>query len=325
MKSIIIPGILLVLIPMSVSVAQLPGDFNCNGTVNGVDATALVSIIRMGLLDSTACYWANGDLNSDGVFHTIADWRQFFMMEYGDTLVHQPPQPANLDTIAIGEGNAVPGDTVSLPVTVTFAEPISDFALQVLYDSTFVHLNSVTVYYNYHSGGYDLILPGHLYWQPVPVSNDTVSMREYRAMKLNFRISNNAPVGSIFNIDMVSGNYLPTGFANVSYPTYFVRPVLIDGAIHVVANPPCNYVPGDANGNGAFNATDVVYMVNYLKGTGQPPPNTCRCEPHGFIFAAADANGDCFCNGIDVTYSVRYLRGYYPSLRYCMDCPPPGR
>lgn len=87
----------------------------------------------------------------------------------------------------------------------------------------------------------------------------------------------------------------------------------------------CFYLPGDANGNGEFNGIDVVYAVNYLKGIGPAPPDTCDCVATGYPFyAAADANGNCVFNGIDVTYSVNYLKGIGDPPKFCEDCPPGG-
>jgi hypothetical protein len=84
----------------------------------------------------------------------------------------------------------------------------------------------------------------------------------------------------------------------------------------------CFYVSGDANGNGVYNGIDVIYMVNYLKGIGPAPGNSCLCLNHGMIYAAADANGDCHFNGIDVIYAVNYLKDIGPGPTACPDCPP---
>jgi hypothetical protein len=84
----------------------------------------------------------------------------------------------------------------------------------------------------------------------------------------------------------------------------------------------CDYVAGDANGDSNFNGVDVSYSVNYLKGFGPLPPDSCDCPPHGVISSAADANGNCQFNGVDVTYSVNYLKGLGPAPLPCPDCPP---
>ena len=83
----------------------------------------------------------------------------------------------------------------------------------------------------------------------------------------------------------------------------------------------CDVTPGDANGNGTFNGLDVTYSVNYLKGIGGAPPDTCDCPPYLDLLAAADANGNCAYNGLDVTYSVNYLKGIGPAPALCDDCP----
>jgi photosystem II stability/assembly factor-like uncharacterized protein len=84
---------------------------------------------------------------------------------------------------------------------------------------------------------------------------------------------------------------------------------------------PCEFVLGDANSNGIFNGVDVVYSVSYLKGVGPAPPDSCDCQPHGMIYAAADANGNCEFNGLDITYSVSYFKGQGPGPARCPDCP----
>jgi hypothetical protein len=91
----------------------------------------------------------------------------------------------------------------------------------------------------------------------------------------------------------------------------------------------CKYIPGNSNGVEIFNGIDITYSVNYLKGIGPAPPDTCDCPHHGLIMAAADANGDCGFNGIDVSYSVNFLKGFGGPPRGCSDCPargimPPG-
>jgi hypothetical protein len=96
----------------------------------------------------------------------------------------------------------------------------------------------------------------------------------------------------------------------------------IDFAVAEIHMPYINYCPGDANGNGVFNAIDIIYSVNYLKGIGSPPPDLINCPPHGLVCAAADANGNCQFNAIDVTYSVNYLMGIGPAPQGCADCPP---
>ncbi len=84
----------------------------------------------------------------------------------------------------------------------------------------------------------------------------------------------------------------------------------------------CVYIPGDANGNGAFNGLDVTYSVNYFKG-GAAPPFNCECTPGHTWFVAGDVNNSCSFNGLDVTYMVNYFKGGAAVIP-CADCPPGG-
>jgi hypothetical protein len=101
------------------------------------------------------------------------------------------------------------------------------------------------------------------------------------------------------------------------------------GAIPVgllVVLPGCVYTPGDINGNHSVNGVDVVYAVNYFKGSGPVPPVDCHPNCPNVsnpFYAAGDVNGNCAFNGIDITYFVRYMEGQLPALLNCPDCPPP--
>jgi hypothetical protein len=81
-----------------------------------------------------------------------------------------------------------------------------------------------------------------------------------------------------------------------------------DGILAIIplATYPClyfvDYLAGDANGSVDVNGLDVIYLVNYLKGTGPPP------DP----VLLGDANGDCYTNGLDVIYLVNFFKGLGP-------------
>jgi hypothetical protein len=84
----------------------------------------------------------------------------------------------------------------------------------------------------------------------------------------------------------------------------------------------CLYTAGDVNGNLTTNGLDVIYAVNYLKGIGPAPPDSCDCQQYGMIYSAADANGNCEFNGLDIIYTVNYLKGIGPAPQGCPSCPP---
>jgi hypothetical protein len=123
---------------------------------------------------------------------------------------------------------------------------------------------------------------------------------------------------------LANGTYL--GAINVG-SNDLVHPAASVPVTFTVGAPGCNYFIGDINGNNSVNGVDIVYAVNYFKGSGAPPPidcfSYCPLTPSPF-YAAGDVNGNCAFNGIDITYFVRYLKLQVPSLLFCPDCPPAG-
>ena len=102
------------------------------------------------------------------------------------------------------------------------------------------------------------------------------------------------------------------------------------GRINCVAwipqEPHCPYIPGDINGNHSVNGVDIVFAVNYFKGSGNHPPVDCYTycpNTSNPFYAAGDVNGNCMFNGIDITYFIRILWGQ--PILYCPGCPPAGR
>jgi hypothetical protein len=89
--------------------------------------------------------------------------------------------------------------------------------------------------------------------------------------------------------------------------------------------PGCDYVPGDANGDGNVMGNDVTYSVRYFKGIGTPPPDSCwNPDAEEWLYSGGDANGNCSYTGSDVTFLVAYFKGYNPEILYCEHTPPIG-
>jgi hypothetical protein len=59
----------------------------------------------------------------------------------------------------------------------------------------------------------------------------------------------------------------------------------------------CDYVPGDANGDGTVDISDVVYLIAYIFSGGSPP------SP----LLAGDANCDSMVDISDVVYLIAYI------------------
>jgi hypothetical protein len=58
------------------------------------------------------------------------------------------------------------------------------------------------------------------------------------------------------------------------------------------------YLPGDADGSGAINVSDAVYLINFIFASGPPP------QPE---LLAGDANCDAAINVSDVVYLINYI------------------
>ncbi|MEW5923038.1 MAG: dockerin type I repeat-containing protein [Candidatus Zixiibacteriota bacterium] len=83
----------------------------------------------------------------------------------------------------------------------------------------------------------------------------------------------------------------------------------------------CDCLPGDANGNLAYNILDVTYLISYLyKGGAAPTP---------YPLCSGDANCNCAVNILDVTYLITYLYKSGPAPCSCqqwlINCGPPLR
>jgi hypothetical protein len=95
------------------------------------------------------------------------------------------------------------------------------------------------------------------------------------------------------------------------------------GAFYSTRGSIYNYAPGDMNGDDIVIGGDITYGVRYLKGIGNPPPDSCFLDLIAdWIYCAADANGDCQFRGSDITFLVGYFKGLNPQIRYCSQTPP---
>jgi len=100
--------------------------------------------------------------------------------------------------------------------------------------------------------------------------------------------------------------------------------VIIAAALEVVSEFPCEYLPGDINGNGEVSIGDIVYGVQYFRNSIAPPPDSCYHDSIGYwLYVAGDVNGNCRFLGSDISYLVSFFGGVNPQLLWCPLMPPP--
>jgi hypothetical protein len=95
-------------------------------------------------------------------------------------------------------------------------------------------------------------------------------------------------------------------------------------SFRVLPEQTCQYLPGDANGDGLVNLADADYLMAYYGAGGLPPLQYCFYSNSGGnfgLYTAADANGDCRNTGSDVTRIVMHIRNGFP-IKYCPYFPP---
>lgn len=83
----------------------------------------------------------------------------------------------------------------------------------------------------------------------------------------------------------------------------------------------CDYVPGDINGDGHVNGSDVTYGIRYFTGTGAPPPDSCwNDSTESWLYSAGDANGNCRFSGSDILFLINVDGN--PEILWCPQTPP---
>lgn len=191
--------------------------------------------------------------------------------------------------IAVAQTCAVPGDTVSVTVTVRNNSGISNVLLTLHYDDT---LELKEVKRGDALGTLDFTKPV-FYRSPCNFQWDSMDAEDRSdgiLLNLTFAVSADAAVGDIANVwftyydgDISDSNYEP------------VPVEMVDGGVEII-----DYKPGDVTGDGTVNGTDVSALRRYLVGDDI----TVRT-------LAADVSGDGRINGVDVVLIRRWLVGGY--------------
>jgi hypothetical protein len=151
-----------------------------------------------------------------------------------------------------------------------------------------------------HDGGY--IVVGHLQSYESGYQNDIYIVKTDQEGDTLWTRSFGGTEGDVaLDVQQTSdGSYIVVG-ATCSYGAGSCDVYLLK-----ISASPMPTLRGDANGDGVINASDVVYLVNYVLRGGPAP------EP----LKAGDANCDLWIDLEDVIYLIRYLflRGPEPGL-----------
>jgi len=71
-----------------------------------------------------------------------------------------------------------------------------------------------------------------------------------------------------------------------------------------------HYRPGDANGDCVRDIDDIVWLINYAFGGGDPP----------ICLQSGDVNGSCMTDIDDIVYFINYIFAGGPGLLpYCYE------
>lgn len=161
--------------------------------------------------------------------------------------------------------------------------------------------NAVIIVNSLDSGVLRIIFLGSfpMPWPILPAGSGPI-------IKVYFDVLPTAPHGGSLLIPADSGGFVFNEFATPQ--AEMILPTLVGADFDVVPLP---YVPGDVDGSGYVDMSDVYFLVNYLFFSGAASG----------IRNSSDNNGDCTVNVIDITYLVEYVfqSGEVPEIG-CVEC-----
>lgn len=168
----------------------------------------------------------------------------------------------------------------------------------------------------------------------------------YNANYVHNQLAIKISAGSWLSVDPASGSIAPSGLDTivVTLDATEMEDGAYTGQILLSSNDPqngsmtipvnlwvgdfgpsgCPYVPGDINGDGNVQGSDVTFGVRYFKGLSPlPPPDSCYDDSTGtWVYVAGDVNGSCDFRGSDITMLVSFFKNYVSQLSYCHRLPP---
>lgn len=229
---IAIQALVILIAFATVTVSQVPGDFNCNGQTNGIDNSRYWGEIKNNIMtpiDTASCFWRNGDYNQDGFPATIADAYQLTWYLKDEDCKNNPEAYPIADSLIFGEECLVPGEIATIPIFAHVNPMASLYQINIKFDSRYLH---------------------NPQFEPAPESfvsaficdtsiillsswPDSRTARNRPLGNLRFNIDSETPSDTVLNIEVYGGCYFPTGIGYYSIPTYFVPPAIAGGQIYI--------------------------------------------------------------------------------------------
>lgn len=195
-------------------------------------------------------------------------------------------------TITVGDVSAIPGVTVSVNLTIDNNPGLGSLLIGLSYPDeltlTKVEQGSALSAMDF-TYSEDLSSPCHFLWDLLEGedASDGVVLKAY------FAVSAGVKSGDVFDVDVTCRHGDAVNGA--------MEPVSVDTAAGEVCI--IEYLPGDVNGDGRINGTDVSLVRRLIAGYDVTINEL-----------AADVNGDGRINGTDVSMIRRYIAGGYDTV-----------
>lgn len=222
-----------------------------------------------------------------GQYIVTVEYLGFEPIEYTVTveLTESDPQ------ITVSSKSVCAGSTVQLNVSIKNNPGIMNAVLTLAYDSeilTLVDVENGAAFSNSIFTAPGQFVPGcNFVWDGIDVNN----FHDGIILTLTFEVSENVCVGESY---FVGVSYVQEDLSNSDLN--LVDVAVVNGTVTII-----DYTPGDVNGDGRINGTDITLIRRFIAGGYDVD----------IIEEAADINGDGRINGTDVTLIRRYIAGGY--------------
>ncbi len=256
----------------------------CNKYYKDANGTT-VTTVAAETLPLITCSWDNGVVTKEPTTSETGI-KTYTCTVCGKTKTEIIPKlvDENSPKILISDIEGMPGDTVTVTVSLKNNPGIASMKLKIAYGS---ELTLTAVEYNTAIGGQSqqpqsMASPVTLNW----FNGSANSTGDFVFATLTFKISDNATEDSIC---VISATFNPNDVYDVDLEN-------VDFAVQNGSITVTSYIPGDINGDGEVNNKDLTVLFRYLSDWDIEVNEK-----------ALDVNGDGDVNNKDLTILFRYL------------------